>query len=215
MKQAVTLPRDPMDEILPQLFHWTTRRETIGKVVSSYYVAGEAATLVDPMMPEGGVEAVAALGRPRAIVLTNRHHLRAAQDFCEAFECPIVAHEAGLHEFADGDPTVRGFGFGENLRPGIEALEVGAITPEETALHISVGAGALAFADAIVHYGDEISMVGDSLLGDDPEAVKRAVRDAISGLLARDFDAVLFAHGDPIPSDGRAALRRFVERGDG
>lgn len=202
-----------MDEILPQLFHWTAHHQGIGMYVSSYYVGGEAAMLVDPMLPAGGVEAVAAVGRPRAIALTNRHHLRAAARFSEAFECPILCHEAGLHEFGDGDPAVRGFSFGDELSPGIEALEVGAITPEETALHIAVGDGALAFADALVHYGGEVGFVPDFLLGDDPEEVKRGVRESVSALLDRDFDAVLFAHGDPIASDGGAALRRFVDAG--
>lgn len=203
-----------MDEILPQLFRWTAHHPGIGMDVSSYYVAGEAAVLVDPMLPEGGVEAVTALGRPQAILLTNRHHLRAAASLSEALDCPILCHEDGLHEFGDDGPAVRGFRFGDQLRPGVDALEVGAITPEETALHIAAGDGALAFADAIIHYGDEISMVPDSLLGDDPEKVKRGVRESVRALLERDFEAVLFAHGDPIASGGKAALRRFLERGD-
>lgn len=202
-----------MEEILPQLFHWTAHHRGIDKEVSSYYVGGEAALLVDPMLPEGGVDAVAALGRPQAIALTNRHHLRASAQLAEAFDCPILCHEAGLHEFADAGPDVRGFAFGEKLRPGVETLEVGAITAEETALHIAAGDGALAFADAIVHYGGEVGFVPDFLLGDDPEEVKRGVRESVARLLKRDFEAVLFAHGDPILGDARAALERFLERG--
>lgn len=202
-----------MNEILPNLFHWTAHHRGIDKEVSSLYVAGEAATLVDPMLPEGGVDAVAALGRPQAIVLTNRHHLRHSERLADAFRCPILCHEEGLHEFEDGGPPVRGFRFGDELRPGVRALEVGAITPEDTALRIEAGDGALSFADAIVHYGGEVGFVPDELLGDDPEEVKRGVRESVSALLEQEFDAILFAHGDPILSDGRAALRRFLDDG--
>ena len=200
-----------MNELLPDLFGWTAFHEGIEMDVSSYFVGGEAATLVDPKLPEGGVEAIEAIGHPQAIVRTNRHHLRDSERLAEAFACPVLCHEDGLHEFSDGNPSVTGFGFGDELRPGVEALEVGAITPEETALHIDVGAGALAFADGIIRYGGEIGFVPDSLLGDDPEAVKRGVRDAVRRLLGRDFDTVLFAHGDPIIGGGKRALEHFVE----
>ena len=202
-----------MQEILPELFHWTAYHRGIDKHVSSYYVGGEAALLVDPMLPEGGVDAVALLGSPQGIALTNRHHLRASAQLVDAFDCPILCHEAGLHEFAEGGPDVRGFAFGETLRPGVEALEVGAITAEETALHIGAGGGALAFADAIVHYGGEVGFVPDFLLGDDPEGVKRGVRESVERLRERDFEALLFAHGEPIVADARATLERFLASG--
>ncbi len=199
-----------MNELLPDLYTWTAYHERIQREVSSYFVTGEAATLVDPKLPEGGIEAIGEIGRPQAIVLTNRHHLRDSERLAEAFDCPILCHEDGLHEFSDGGPSVTPFRFGEELRPGVEALELGAITPEETALHIDVGSGAMAFADAIIRYGGEIGFVPDLLIGDDPEAVKRGVRQSVRRLLERDFDTVLFAHGDPIVSGGKAVLERFV-----
>jgi hypothetical protein len=202
-----------MREILLQLFHWTAHHQGIGIEVSSYLYAGDTPSLIDPMLPAGGVHAVEELGRPQAILLTNRHHLRHSERFAAAFGCPVLCHEAGLHEFADRGPAVEGFSFGDQLAPGIEALEVGAICPEETALHIAAGDGALAFADGIIHYGGEIGFVPASLLGDEPETVKRGVRESIGRLLERDFDAVLFAHGDPLASGGKEALRRFVEGG--
>jgi hypothetical protein len=199
-----------MNELVPDLFAWTAFHEGIEMEVSSYFVAGEAATLIDPKLPDGGVQAIEAIGLPQAIVLTNRHHLRDSEPLAEAFGCPILCHEDGLHEFAHGGPSVTGFGFGDNLRPGVRALEVGVITPEETALHIDVGGGAMAFADGIIRYGGEIGFVADSLLGDDPGGVKRGVRESVRRLLEQDFETVLFAHGDPIVSGGKAALERFL-----
>jgi glyoxylase-like metal-dependent hydrolase (beta-lactamase superfamily II) len=198
-----------MDEIAPGALHWTAFHERIRSDVSSYYLPA-AGTLIDPMVPPDGIEAVAAHGRPERIVLTNRHHLRHSEQFVDAFGCTTLCHEAGLHEFRDG-PAVEGFRFGDELAPGIEALEVDAICPEETALHIAAGEGMLAFADGIVRWGDgPLTFVPDGLLGEDPERVKTGLRRAYRRLLDRDFDTLLFAHGPPVARDGRAVLERFL-----
>ncbi len=63
----------------------------------------------------------------------------------------------------------------------------------------------------MTHYGGELGFVPDSLLGDDPEAIKDGLTERFRPLLERDFDHLLFAHGDPIIGDGNDALRRFVE----
>jgi hypothetical protein len=51
----------------------------------------------------------------------------------------------------------------------------------------------------------------DWLLGDDPEGVKAGLREAYSRLLDRDFDSLLFAHGDPLIGGGKEALRDFAQ----
>ena len=199
-----------MQELAPDVLRWTAFHEGIGAEVSSLFVAGEAATLIDPMLPGGGIEEIARLGTPQAIVLTNRHHLRHSERLVEAFACPILCHEAGLHEFAGGGPEVTGFRFGDTLRPGVEALELDAICAEETTLAIAAGGGVLAFADAIIRYGGRIGFVPDYLLGDDAEQVKRDIRTALARLLERNFDTLSFAHGEPVLTGGKEALERFL-----
>jgi hypothetical protein len=191
-----------MNEIAPGVLDWTAFRDTIGEEVHSHYVS-EPGVLIDPMPPDGGLPS-----KPRLIVLTNRHHLRHAADY----DCPIRCHEAGLHEFAGGDVEVQGFAFGDELAPGVRALEVGVLCPEETALHIAAGDGLLAFADAVVRDRDGgLAFVSDYLLGDDPEAVKAGLREAFARLLdEQEFDGLLLAHGDPSPSGGRAELERLA-----
>jgi len=177
--------------------------------VSSYYVA-DSGTLIDPMFPAEGVEWFRERGEPRRVVLTNRHHRRQSDDFKEAFGCAVLCHEAGLHEF-EGGPEVEGFRFGDELAPGIVALEVGVICPEETALQIDLGEGLLSFADGLINHG-ELGFVSDWLLGDDPAGVKRGLRDSLRALLDREFDSLLFAHGDPLLGGGKRVLRQFVDR---
>jgi hypothetical protein len=200
-----------MDEVLPGVLHWTTFHEGIGQPVHSHYFV-EGAALFDPRVPEEGVEDLARHGRPEAILLSNRHHLRHAEELASAFGCPIKAQRLGLHEFAGDGPDVQAFDFGDTVAPGVTALEVGALTPEDTAFHIASGPGALLFADAVIRDEDgALSFVPDALMGDDPEDVRRGITAALRTLLEQDFDALLFAHGAPIRSGGKEQLAVFVD----
>jgi hypothetical protein len=198
-----------MDEIVSGIFHWTAFHERIRQDVSSYCVA-PSATLVDPMLPEDGIEWFRERQPPARILLTNRHHYRHSARFVEAFGCPVLCHEAGLHEF-EGGPDVEGFAYGEEPAAGIVALEVGAICPEDAALHIAIGQGLLAFADGLIRRDDgALAFVPDFLMGDDAEGVKRGLRRSLSRLVERDFDSLLFAHGKPLVGGGKAALEEFL-----
>jgi len=200
-----------MDEVLPGVLHWTTFHEGIGQPVHSHFFV-EGCALFDPRVPEQGMEEVARHGRPEAVLLSNRHHLRHAACFADRFECTIKAHRAGLHEFAGDGPDVLPFDFGDGVAPGVTALEVGALTPEDTAFHVAAGPGALLFADALIRDGGgELTYVPDGLMGDDPDGVRAGLTAALRRLAEReDFDALLFAHGEPIAQGGRARLEAFV-----
>jgi hypothetical protein len=196
-----------MKEIGPGVHHWKAMHPNIRTEVSSYYVE-PAATLVDPLLPPEGVGWFRSRRPPERIVLTNRHHYRHSDRFEAEFGCTVLASEPGLHEFSDGR-EVEGFTFGDRITDGITAHEVGAICPDETAVHVEVGDGFVAVADGLINYGG-LGFVPDDLIGDDPEAVKDGLRDVYRRLLALDFDGLMCAHGDPIPSGAKEALREFV-----
>ncbi len=199
-----------MEEILPGIHHWTALHPRIHQQVHSYYVE-PAATLIDPMLPAAGLAAFDSLVEPQQILLTNRHHYRDSARFVEAFGCRVRCNELGLHRFADG-PPVEGFAFGEQLAPAITALEVGVLCPEETALHIALGDGALAFADSIIRRdGGQLDFVPDQLLGEDPKAIRDGLRQSLRRLLDQRFDSLLLAHGEPLIGGGRQALREFAD----
>jgi hypothetical protein len=197
-----------MEQILPGLWHWTAFRDTIGADVHSY-LHEPSGTVLDPMAPPEGLEALD--GRPvERVVLTNRHHLRHADAYRERFGCAVLAHEAGLHDLPD---WVQGFAFGDDLAPGVRALEVGVLTPEETAIHLDGDGGALAFADCVIRgrHG-ELGFVPDELLGDDPAAIRDGLRQAFARLAReQEFEALLMAHGEPLHHAGRSALLTFAE----
>jgi glyoxylase-like metal-dependent hydrolase (beta-lactamase superfamily II) len=197
-------------EILPGIHHWTAFHERIKTQVSSYYIADDPVTLLDPMLPDEGLDCFRDHGPPAQIVLTNRHHYRQSDRFVEAFGCPVRCERSGLHEF-EGGPDVEGFDFGDELGGRITALEMDAICSEDTVIHVTIAGAALAFADSLIRYGDSVGFVPDDYM-DDPETVKEKVRTRVESLLELEFDTLLFAHGDPLVRGGKQALRDFLAR---
>ena len=200
---------EPIRELAPGILHWKQKHPKIGIEVSSYCLT-ESKVLLDPVMPEEGVEWFAEKRlEPVAIVLTNRHHWRHSGELARRYGCGVHASRPGLHEFGDDQP-VQPFDFGDVLPGGIVAHEVGVICPDETALEIPE-VNALAVADGVVDY-DRLGFVPDEYL-DEPEHTKRGLYDRYERLADRvDFEHLLVAHGDPIVLNGRAELREWAAR---
>jgi hypothetical protein len=198
-----------IEEVFPGLVQWSSFHEGIGHLVYSSFVL-DSGTLIDPMEPEEGPEAIATLATPQLIVLTNRHHYRHSASYAEHFDCSVLCHKAGLGDFADDRP-VQGFSFDEQLVDGVRALELGSICAEETTLLLDVQDGALAFGDGLTRGTDgSLTFMPDRLLGEDPKSVRAGLLKNLHRMLDEDFDALLFAHGEPIRSDGRALLVDFL-----
>jgi hypothetical protein len=197
-----------MQEIAPGVRWFTARHERIGLDVSSYWLPAER-VVIDPMVPPDGLDAFAD-APPEHLVLSNRHHDRYAWDYVERFGATVHCVRVGLAEL-EGRGPVTAFDFGDDLPGGMVAHEVGAICPDETALHIPAH-GALVCADGVVRWPgqDGLAFVPDQLM-DDPEETKAALRSAYGRLAEElDFDALLLAHGEPLASGGRDALRAFA-----
>lgn len=195
------------DEVVEGVLHWQAPHPRIKQEVHSAYLTGSR-TAIDPIGAEGLVEALTERGGVERVLLTNRHHLRGAEQLVEAFGCEVRAPASGMGEFGEGEP-VTPYEWGDELAPGVVAHEIGAICPDDGALHIAAGPGVLALADAVIAWEGELAFVPDFLM-DEPERVKPATVAALESLLELDFDAVLLAHGDPIKSGGKDTLRRFV-----
>jgi hypothetical protein len=198
-----------VEEVAPGLWHWKALRESIRSEVSSYYLASERVVL-DPMLPEEGLDWFEEHGRPEHVVLTCRHHDRDAWTLREAFGCTVHVVASGAHEL-EGRGPVETFAWGDELPGGLHAEEVDAISPDETALFIPAHR-ALAVADGAVRWpGREgLSFVPDDFM-DDPERTKAGLRAAFRRLLELDFDLLLLAHGGPVAEGAKDELRALVE----
>ena len=191
-----------MDEIAPGIFHWQAPQPRIGVDVSSYWLP-QLRTLLDPLAVPDEVDGV------QHILLSCRHHLRDSLDVQTRFAAAVRAPRVGMHEF-DEDAPIDPYDFGESLAGGaVTAHEVDAISPDETAFHIPA-VNALSVADGVIRYGEELHFVPDQYM-DDPEQTKAGLKQAFGRLADElDFDVLLLAHGKPIASGGREALRRFA-----
>ena len=150
------------------------------------------------------------LPRPEHVVLSCRHHDRDHAQLVEAFGTDFHVSEHGVHEYPGEDVTA--YAVGDQIVPGIAAVANGPIAPDDTVLTIDVQGGALAFADSVINTGGEAGFVPDFLLGDDPARIRADIIATVSGLLdTQEFTHVLFAHGDPMVGEGRAALQALVE----
>ena len=196
-----------MQEVLPGVFHWTREHPKIQIEVSSYGLADEH-VLIDPLIPKAGLDAIPV--EPKHILLTNRHHYRHSGVLAEHFGCKIWCVAQGLHEFKQGE-AVGPFQFGETLACGIEVVEIGAISPDDSALLIPRNGGIVALADGVVRMAGPLSFVPEEYMGDDPESVKNGLRASYGRLLERDFDHLLLAHGPPWIGGGKQALRDFLD----
>lgn len=197
-----------MREIAPGLRWFTAKHEHIHIEVSSYWLVAER-VLFDPMVPAEGWDSFGD-EPPQHLVLSNRHHDRHAWEYVERFGSTVHCVRAGMHEL-EGRGPVEAFEFGDELPGGVVVHEVGAICPDECALHIPAQ-GALLCADGVVKWpgADGLAFVPDNLM-DDPEETKAGLRAAYSRLADElEFDLLLLAHGEPVTSGGRDALRRFA-----
>lgn len=198
-----------MREIAPGLWHWTAHHEGIGSDVSCHHLERERVA-IDALLPQEGIEWFAQHGPPEHFVLSNRHHDRDAWRLHEAFGTTVHCIANGAHELTGRGPFET-FEFGDELPGGIVVHEVGSICPDETALHIPAHR-ALVCADGVVRRrgGEELTFVPDELM-DEPRRVKAGLRAAYGRLAAElDFDHLLLAHGDPVVTGGREALRAFA-----
>jgi hypothetical protein len=205
-----------MREVLPGVFHWRARHPRIHVEVSSYWLE-DSGVLIDPLVPpEEGIDWFSGRSAlPAAVLLSNRHHYRQSDLFAERFGCSVHCNRLGLHEFSDGR-MVEGFGIGDRLPGGAVAVEMDAICPDDTALHLP-DAQAVVLADAVVRSprgeDERLGFVPDSLM-DEPPATKRGLLTACARLLEQlDFDHLLLAHGGPVIGDGRRRLQELVASG--
>lgn len=201
-----------MNEVLPGVYHWSTHHEKLGAPVHSCYLEDpEGGVLVDPRVPEEGLEWFRGKREAHDILLTNRHHYRHSDRFAEAFKSTVRCHGAGMHEFTKGE-AVTPFAFGDVFPNGFLAVEVGVLCPEETAFHTVREGGILFVGDAVVRWNGDLGFVPEEHLGDDPSAVKKGICASLARLLdEREFRHLFMAHGAPILDKGSERLRAFVE----
>ena len=156
-----------MDEIAPGIRHWKATHPNLGVPVSAYWLP-DLRVLLDPIAVPDEVEGV------EHILLSCRHHVRDCLEAAERFGATVSAPKTGMHDYPDDTP-IQPYDFGEPVAGGaVTPHQVGALSPDETALHIP-SLNALAIADGAIRYGEELGFVPDQYM-DDPESDKEGTQ---------------------------------------
>jgi hypothetical protein len=173
-------------------------------------VLWDCVALLDPAT----IGIVKALGGIAAIAISHPHYYASMVEWAQAFDCPVLLHEADARWVMRPDPAIRFWG-GEShaVLPGVTLHRLGGHFAGGTILHWSAGAGA-------IMTGDIASVTPDrrhvAFMWSFPNwvplpAAEVARMGAVLDTL--DFDAVYGAWWDRvIASGGKAAVAASVAR---
>ena len=200
-----------MQELAPGLWRWTARHAEWhpgewGAEVASFAVdAGDAVLLIDPLLPDDDMEVLERLDAlaPAAILVTIPYHARSSEALGERYGAPIHGHPAVAKRLRDGSrlkPL-------EELPGGARAFPIGKPRRHETPIHLP-SHRALAFGDAIVTTPEGDLRLWHTDRVDDARArwYRERFVPTLEPLRELDLERILVTHGEPVLSDGSAAL---------
>ena len=197
-----------MKEIVAGIWTWSVFNQEKKLDFNGHYVAARhGSVLIDPPpMTEHDRLQIEKMGKPRTIVITNRHHTRDAAACSSRWDAPILIHEADAAGLPEGIRIGGTFRDGDRLADGLLVVTLAdQKSPGESAL-LRSGVDALILGDALI--GAPPGSV--RLLPDDKYADPAKARAGLKRLLALRFDALLLGDGASIPRGGRARLEEFL-----
>ncbi|MDJ0950001.1 MAG: hypothetical protein QNJ94_13875 [Alphaproteobacteria bacterium] len=196
-----------MQELLDGIFRWTWFSEPHGYEFNGHLVAHPGCHIcVDPVPPgEGEMDKIENKGVD-VILLTNRNHLRAANEVKVVTGAPILMHPADIAHARE-----QGGEIDDPIEPGDE------VGPFEVIGVPGKSPGEIAF----LWRNRRLLLVGDCVVGDPPGALKllpeRVIDDldqlkaSVRALLELDVEALLVGDGEPILTGAGAKLKALVD----
>jgi glyoxylase-like metal-dependent hydrolase (beta-lactamase superfamily II) len=198
-----------MIRIADGVYTWNAFNEEKGlNFNGALVVCGAGAVVVDPPAHSPSDEAFLERKlkvRPTVAVVTNKHHLRDVRWWLGRFQIPLAMHEAETNDY-DFEVT-RKLKAGDSVEGRCRVVPLPGKTPGEIGLLVSGAGGTL--------------VVGDALIGDPfgglrflpPEKIKDpdALRASVQALRRLDFERLLPGDGEPILSDAKAAVAKFLD----
>jgi len=197
-----------MKEIFSGIWQWSIFNQDKQIDFNGWCVKrGDEVVVIDPPTPSQDVlAAIQKIGRPTAVLLTNKHHTRATEVIRRNFDSLVWIHEADkkLMEI----PVDRTFKSGDSLPCGLQAVTVkDGKTPGETAFFLSGEAPILFVGDALIGKpSGSVSMLPADKFKDPDRA-----KEGLKVLLKYKFEALLLGDGEPILSNGRGILQTFLK----
>jgi hypothetical protein len=192
------------EEVAGGLYHWRIHNSGIGGNISSSQALaiGVDCVLIDPVRLAD--EALAALPRPTAVVLTAKCHQRAAWRYRREFGVEVWLPEDA--PAADEEPDRR-YADGDTLPGGLVAVRTPGPEWPHYSLLLEGDPGVVFCSDLVGHAGDGVLHFIPPEFHEDPAETRRSVQK----LLGLPFGILCFDHGAPIVDDPKAALRRLLD----
>jgi len=193
-------------EIVPDVLTWSWFSARHGYDFHGLLVRHASGNLcIDPVEPDE--ETVAAIAREGVarVLLTNRNHVRAAEQIRERTGAPIAIHPADA-DYARGQRAA----ISQDLRPDercgpFVVIAVPGKSPGEVAFHWPERR-LLVVGDAMIgNPPGRLGLLPDRVM-DDPATLRRSVH----ALAALDLDVILVGDGVSILEDAGARLRELV-----
>lgn len=195
-----------MQEILPDIFTWSSFSEPHGYNFNGYLVRDAEGNLcIDPVLPgEDDLAEIERMGVAK-IALTNRNHARGATTVHARTGAPVLIHpDDAAYARSQGTPIDGELRTGERIGP-LTIEPAAGKSPGEVVLHWPQRR-LLFVGDAIIgNPPGRCALLREKVL-DDPARLRRGVRN----LLELDFDALLVGDGTPILHDAKARLAELV-----
>ena len=195
-----------MKEIVSDIFTWSRFSEPHGYNFNGYLVLAAGGNLcIDPVEPgPDRLDQIATRGVAR-ILLTNRNHVRAANEIRERTGARTAIHPADAgHARDQGGEIDDALRTDERVGPFI-VVAVAGKSPGEVAFHWPERR-ILVVGDAVVgHPPGKCGLLREAVM-DDPDRLKQSVRS----LLDLDFDTLLLGDAEPVLERAKARLSDLV-----
>ena len=197
-----------MHEIIPEIFTWPWFSEPHGYNFNGYLVCHSAGNLcIDPVQPDDNVLAELARKGVARILLTNRNHLRAANQVRTRTQARTALHPAdAAHAREQGGELDDELQIDKRIEPMVVVGVLGK-SPGECAFHWPERR-ILIVGDAVVgNPPGHLSLLPERVM-DDPARLRESIRT----LLDLDFDTLLVGDGESILQGAKDRLRELVDR---
>ncbi len=204
-----------MREIVEGIFTWGEAYPDVPWDLNGYAIQLDGgAILVDPPTPTAADwSKLDALQPIQKIIVTNRDHVREAQQFRERYRSPVVAGANEIGGFAglEVEETVKD---GDVLPGGLRVIHLPGKSPGEIGLYFEpsgnniskeVG-GIVLLGDALIgHPAGHLRFVPEHKL-DNPAQLKESLRK----LLALEFEVLLLCDGHSVLKGARQTVEQFL-----
>ncbi len=200
----MTAQASEIQQVTDDVVFWQAYEPEVKAELCACTVRGSKGwVIIDPIpLTRGALMEMREIVDPTAILLTNGNHARAAAEYRERYEAPVLAHadavpelEISIDEEISEETVIAG-----NLRivtlPGAGAGEVALYSPGKS-LHLG---------DALIN----MEPLGFTFLPDKYCRDPKEMRRSLSKLTALDFSVVTFAHGLPLVAQAKSRLSQLL-----